>query len=1123
MHFRLSASIALVSMFLLVGTMSAQQDTSLIVGTVSDASGAVIPGSQVTFAHVATGTEYTATSNESGNFRSPPLRIGEYLVVAESEGFKSYSGSGISLSIGDVRQLDIVLEVGAVTEVVEVEASAPLLQTSEASAGQVIENRQIVDLPLNGRDYLQLAAISSGTTPSRGQGVSIGGQRGTEVAFTLDGMDNNNQSIASQGGQKETVKPSIDAIQEFKVITNGFSAEHGRSSAGIVSISIKSGTNDVHGTGFYFLRDELLDAKNYFTPADRDKPQFGRKQYGFAVGGPIKKNKSFLFGDVEWTDIRETATTLSNVPTAAIRNGDFNELGQAMHDPDTWNGTSRDPFPNNVIPSARFDPVTAQMLEFWPEADAPGLTNNFTFLSPRNRDFYRWDIRFDHNFSDKTNFFGRWSSQESQLGAVGQLPPTRYGTLTRGADENITSNNAVIGLNQVWTPNLVSSFRLGWNYIDTDVEVPPDISENVNSLVGLQGFDDSFRGLAEMNMAPWRAIGTNTFRPNLIQSQTRQFSADNTWTRGKHAIKFGAQMFWLQSFIDNNQRAMGTITFDGRFTENAVINASGGLSTNGGRSGDAMGDFLLGLPREMQGSNIIYMNLRAPFLHYYLQDDWKISQKLTLNMGVRYEYNQPWVETRDGIANFDRNGGRGSQGFIEVAGMNGGSIADRGLVDPDKNNWAPRLGFAYQAMNKVVIRGAYGVFYGNVSNTGGGEFMQTMPPFHIKSSLTTGRITPELFMREGLPAGTISPRNAAGVEMSSFDRDPPWPMAQNWNLNMQFSLKGDTLWEIGYFGNKMNHIISRFDENSPIAGERVWNPTLGRMVEPTENPNLRRPWYTTEVPASCRGDRCFDGTDPGGFLTLGRQNTHSNRFNTLYHGLQTKLEKRYSKGMTYIVSYNWSHAISDIRGIPGSGEAPGENARFVLNPLDLTRERGPAPTDIRHRFVGSLVYELPWGKGKKFGSSWGGVADAVLGGWSVGSIVTLVGGTPATPGVQGNPANVGGGDRPDVVAGQDWRIDNPSPQQWWNPAALAVPEALTYGNAGKGILRIPGRQQWDFSAYKSFRFSEKYSAQFRFEAFNFTNTPQFNAPNTTVGNRNFGLITGAANPRNLQLGLKFIF
>ena len=1110
----LAAALLIVS--LSAGTAFAQQDTALIIGSVSDATAAVIPGANVTFAHLTTGTEYSVTTNETGNFRSPPLRIGEYLVVAEAEGFKAYSGSGIVLSIGDTRQLDITLELGAVTEIIEVEASAPLLQTSEASSGQVIENRQIVDLPLNGRDYLQLAAISSGTTPSRGQGVSIGGQRGTEVAFTIDGMDNNNQAIASQGRQKEVVKPNIDAIQEFKVITNGFSAEYGRSSAGIVALAIKSGSNEVHGTGFYFMRDEILDARNFFANPNADKPQFGRKQYGFSVGGPIKKNRSFLFGDAEWTDVRETATIVSNVPTPELLGGDFTSLGQQMYDPMTFDGAERDPFPNNVIPTSRIDPVTNIMRNWWPAPQTDGFVRNYTFQPPRNQDYIKWDVRWDHNLTSQDNLFARWSFQDQNIGEVPTLPPTEFGSLSRHAQQDVTSNNAVIGYNKIWSPTLISNFRLGWNYIDTDIIISPDVPGNINSQVGLMGFNQNLRGVAEMNMAPWRQIGNNTFRPNLIQSQTRQFSADNTWNRGKHSLKFGTQMFWLQSFIDNPQRTMGTITFDGRFTEQSP-------TSGGGSSGDSLADFLLGVPREMQGSNTVYMNLRAPFLAGYVQDEWKTTSKLTLQMGLRYEFNAPWIETRDGIANFDRNGPRGSQGFIEVAGQNGDSLENRALVDPDRNNFAPRFGIAYKLREKTVLRLAYGIFYGNVSNTGGGEFMETMPPFHIKSSLATGRTNPELFMRVGLPAGTISPQNAAGVEMSSFDRDAPWPMAQNWNFNIQQSLPGDVLWEIGYYGNKMNHIISRFDENAPRPGERVFDPISGDMIEPTGNVNARRPWRTTEIPASCRDELCFPGTDPGGFITLGRQNTHSNRFNTLYHGFQTKLEKRYSKGLTYIASYNWSHAISDIRGIPGSGEAPGENARFVLDVLDLKRERGPAPTDIRHRFIGSIVYELPIGRGKKFGSNWGKLKDSVIGGWSIGTILTMTTGTPATPGVQGNPANIGGGDRPNVVAGQDVNPSNQDPARWWNPAALVPNEALTFGNAGKGILRIPGRNQWDFSAYKSFQFSEKYSAQFRLEAFNFTNTPQFNAPNTTVGNNNFGVISGAQNPRNLQIGLKFLF
>ena len=581
-------------------------------------------------------------------------------------------------------------------------------------------------------------------------------------------------------------------------------------------------------------------------------------------------------------------------------------------------------------------------------------------------------------------------------------------------------------------------------------------------------------------------------------------------------------MFWLQSFIDNPQRTMGTISFDGRFSEESPTDRGGG---------DSLADFLLGYPREIFGSNTVYMNMRSPFLHFYAQDDWKVTDKLTLNLGVRYENNAPWIETRDGIGLFQRGGHRGSQGAIRVAGQVGSGRESRAMIDRDNNNFAPRLGWAYRIDEKTVIRGAYGVFYGNITNTGGGEFMETMPPFHFKATLTTGRADPYLKMREGLPPGTISAANARGVEMSAWDEDPPWPMAQNWNLNVQRTVFSDVLWEFGYFGNKMNHVMGRWDESAPRPGESVYDPVLGRTFGPGDSPNERRPWKRVFVPSAQRGDVQYPGNPYQGdfapgclcFITLGRQNTHSNRFNTLYHGFHTKMEKRYAQGMTYIVSYQWSHAIGDIRAIPGSGGSPGESARLVLDVLDLTRERGNNPTDQRHRFVGSVVYELPWGRGKRFGSGWGGLADALLGGWSAGTILTFSSGTPATPTVRGNPSNIGGGDRPNVVSGQAVDVSNQDPAGWWNSGAFAPNATHTFGDAGKGILRGPGRAQWDFSAYKQFRFTEKYTAQFRLEGFNFTNTPQFSFPNVQVGNRAYGVISGADRPRNLQIGLKFIF
>ena len=1104
-------ALPLVLLLALVPAAVAQQaDTALIVGTVTDTTGAVIPGVNVTFSHVETGTESTTSTNETGNYRSNPLRIGTYIVVVESDGFKTYSGSGVQLSIGDVRELNVALEVGAVTEVIEVEAAAPLLQTTESSAGTVIENRQIVDLPLNGRDYLQLAVISAGTVVSRGQGISIGGQRGTEINFMIDGVDNNNQSIASQGAQKETVKPSVDAVAEFKVITNGFSAEYGKSSSGIVSLAIKSGTNEIHGTGFYFMRDETMDAKPYFAPGE--KAQFGRQQYGFAVGGPIKRNRSFLFGDLELTDIRETSTFVRTIPTSAMRRGDFNQIANTIYDPFTATGDiadPRSPFPNQTIPESRFDSIARQLKDAYPDPLSDSLTRNYTHQTPRNQDFSKWDIRWDHNLSDQDNLFARWSAQQQLRGSTPALPASSFGSIFPGGNSlDVTSNNAAFGWNRIWSPSLISNIRLGWNYLDTDAEIHADVAGNINQQIGLPGFDTTLRGLAIMEIGGYQQLGNSNWAPNLIQSQTRQVSVDNTWTKGNHAIKFGAQIYFMQTGIVNPQLALGRMAFPRQFTKDKPF----------GSGGDGFAEFLLGTSNGIRGSDTIYMNMRSPYQHLYVQDDWKVNDRLTLNLGVRYEYNPPFLETRDGIGYFDP-GPRGSPGEIKIAGVDG---VPRRLTKPDALNFGPRLGIAYKVNEKTVFRLAYGIFYGTFSNTGGGEYKETQPPFHFKVGLSADPANPNQYpLSSGMPPNTISAANASAVEMSGWEPEPDWPMAQNWNFNVQYSLPGDTLWEVGYFGNKMNHMMGRWDENVPIPGQSVYDPVTQEVIPPTGPINPRRPWRTAFVPTSRRGDVEYPGSAPGGFITLGRSNMHSFRWNSLYHGLQTKLEKRYSQGMTYIVSYSWSHAIGDWRSIPGSGGAPGENARIVKDVLDLSHERGPSPQDIRHRLIGSIVYELPFLKGAT------GVKRTLLGGWSIGSILTFTTGTPATPGVQGasrsNVNDLNHLDRPDVVSGQSVNPAKQDPSLWWNQAALVANQPLAFGDAGKGILRIPGRAQWDFAAYKSFKFTEKYSAQFRLEAFNFTNTPQFNAPNTRVGNPNFGIISGTGRPRNLQLGIKFIF
>lgn len=1083
--FSVNTLLAATIFFSLTGNAQ-QVDSAIVLGDVKDASDAVITAATVELKHIETGAQTTLQTNENGQFRTPPLRIGSYEISVSAPGFKRASRSAVSLSVGDVRRLDFVLEVGQITETVNVEAAAPLLQTSESTAGTVIGNKQIVELPLNGRDYLQLATISSGTIPSRGTGVSVGGQRGTEVNFLIDGIDNNNQSIATQGNQKEAVKPSIDAIGEFKVVTNGFSAEYGRSSAGVVNLTLKSGTNEFHGSVFYFLRNELLDAKNFFTPPTASKPPFKRNQYGFAAGGPVVKNRAFLFGDLEFTNVRESNTFVSTVPSLAERSGDFSARN-TIFDPLTFDGTSRQPFPGNRIPSNRQDPVALRIAEWWPVPQTSGATNNYTFISPRKQDNRRWDVRYDQILTERDNFYYRFSTQRQTAPASPELPDASIGYISRAAGNTVDSYNTAIVYNRVWQPTVVTSIRAGWNYIYTSVTTPNET--DLNATVGLAGVDQSLPGTSEIEVAGYRGVGTANFNPNLINSQTRQLSGDTTVTKGSHSIKFGASIYWLQSHIVNPQRAKGRFEFDNRFTENP------GLASN--RGGEAFADFLLGMPHTAFGSNFVYMNLRSPFTHFYMQDDWRVSDRLTLNLGLRYEINPPWVETRDLISNYDIDTNPSNPALV-VAGQEGNSRAARGLQTTDYTNFGPRLGFAYRLGSSTVLRAAYGIFYGNVSNTGGGEFMETNPPFHLKASVTTDRRNPTLQLQTGLPAGAVSPDNAQGLRLSSFERDATWPISQHWNWNIQQSLPGNTLFEIGYFGNKMNHIVRRYDGNFAPPGP-------GDI-------NARRRYPTVLIP----------GTNS--IVSQSELNRFQNDGNTLYHGLQTKVEKRYSAGFTFIASYAWSKTISDIGGIPGTGNAPGEDWR-VQDPLNFRAERSLATQHMPHRFIGSYVYELPFGHGKRYGSTIPRVLDYIAGGWSLGGIVTLAAGMPMNLTVLGQPSNTGSGqlDRPNVVG--EWKLsrDERTLNRYFNPDAFVANQPYAYGNAGRNILIGPGTAAWDFSASKNIRITERVEAQFRFESFNFTNTPVFGAPNTQVGNRNIGVISSAGTPRNNQLGLKVNF
>jgi hypothetical protein len=1064
---------------LLACANAAFAQSAQITGRVTDSTGAVVPATTIVVRQVATGIDRTATTSDDGYYTVPLLPPGEYRVAVQRQGFRPVTRSGIILQVDQRAEINFSLEVGAVAESIEVTASTALLSTIEASRGQVIENQRIIELPLNGRNYNELALLSAGAVQplsgSRYEGFSSGGMRNTQNNFLLDGVDNNAIELAGAQRRSEMVQPSIDAIQEFKVQTNAYAAEYGRAMASVVNVTTKSGTNEIHGTVFEFLRNEALDAKNFFDPADRPKPKFKRNQYGFSVGGPVYlpklfdgRNKVFFFGDYEGTKIRESSTTASTLPTMRMRTGDFGELlpQKAILD------STGQPFPGNVIPAALFDPLAVTLMKLYPEPQTPGLASNYIYQAPRNNDFEKWDFRTDVNLRSTDNVSWRISKHDTVNPATLALPPPAFGgaaldSITEGINTGATWNH-------IWTPDLIMSVRGAWNFALFKRDNPAETGgELLNQKYGIQGgTSDIPGGFSAIAITGYRGLGIGAFNPVDRDSQNRQLVADVTWTRGKHALKFGGNILRSQNNIFNIRNELGDYTFNGQYTR------------------DGAADFLLGKPSQYLWNTRLQVQLRSWNLGYFLQDDWKLTTRLTLNLGVRYEVVLPFIDKYDRIGIFDTWTDPTNPRLI-YGGAEGNDRYHRAMYATDKNNVMPRAGFAYKLNEKTVIRSGYGIFYGYLEPYGDTEYLIGNPPYAYGVTLTSSPTTPALIFSQGPPAGSLDLRRATGLTFISYQRRGDIGNGQQWNFNIQRELGRDWMLEAGYSGSKGTHLLRRYDDNFSPPGPG--------------NLNAKRRYQRAEIPGT-------------GVVTspLGPVYGHYNDGNSNYHALITKLEKRFSSGFTLLASYSFSKAIGDTCGNAASGNTTGCGYQDVRY---LRLERSVANEDVPQRFVASGVYELP------FARRLPPAARAVFGGWSIGSIVVAASGRPYSPTVSGNPANTTSGfgivNRPNVV-GAPYDGERTITRDF-NTAAFVPNRQFEIGNAGRNILRQRGFFNWDFSALKNFQIHEKMRLQFRFESFHFTNTPRFGQAEAVLGTANFGRITSADTPRNLQFGLKLIW
>jgi carboxypeptidase family protein/TonB-dependent receptor-like protein len=1095
--------------------LAAQTTTGSIVGTVSDPSGAVIAGATVTVTNQGTSNAVKTITDATGNYVVTPLVVGTYTVAVEAAGFKKSVRSDIPINVQDRVRVDASLEVGAVTDTVEVVAAAPMLQTDTSYLGQVVGSQEIVDLPLNGRYFTRLAVLTAGTAPTpngardeKTGGFSSNGVRPYQNNYLLDGVDNNSLSEDLVSDQSFVIGPPPDAIAEFKVQTNSMSAEFGRSGGAVLNVTIKSGTNNLHGTAYEFLRNSKLDAKNFFDDPTQPIPPFKLNQFGFSVGGPVLlpkvyngKNRTFFFFDYQGTRIRTGHTFLASVPPQTWRDGNFAGF-DPIYDPDSTTtnadgSVTRQPFANNQINPNRFDPIAKKLLDQFPAAnvagaqDVTGVANNFLSSPSEPDNTNQIDLRIDHKISDSDSIFGRFSMSNQYLTPPSPIPPPLDGQAFTSGDFLNRPRNVVITETHIFTPRTVNELRLGYTRNRSE-RLQFNSDKNLSADLGLPGipFGPKNGGLPAFCIDDLTCFGSSTYQPTVEIQNVYHIVDSLSLVRGRHTFKVGAEIKPRVNFtILQPPSPRGYFEFNGDFTRDPNNLTGTGLGT---------ADFLLGRMSTAQVASFIDDTFQQPAYFLYIQDDFKVNNKLTLNLGLRYDGVAATKEKYGAQASFNlatktldivkgRNDPLPPNFYPEIPVNRN---APPGLVPTDRNNFGPRVGFAYNLTSKTVVRGGYGIFYSayeagplSIPNPGNN------PPFYEQATYNAVSLTQpnakvsQLF--KGLPLDAL----ALPDKPQLFALDPGFrnPYVQHWNFSVQRELGFNTVWEIAYAGSK---------------GTKLYEFRNANQAAPTTDPNApidpRRPFPFLEYfPNWCS---CSSSS---------------------YHSLQTKVEKRFSNGLSFLGAYTWGKSI-DEASQASLGFHDGGSFRYTPYP---NWEKSRSDYDIAHRFVLSYTYELPFGKGKRFASGVNGVGNAIIGGWTLLGIDAFQTGTPRTITANVGVSNSDGEDRPDRVAGVPVYPAHQDPTNWFNKAAFTTPAAGTFGNSGRNIIEAPGIRSVDLSIFKNFALREGLTLQFRSEFFNMPNHPNFRSDSLdqhydTAGG---GALTAALPSRQIQMALKVIF
>ncbi len=1060
-----------------------QVDTGSISGVVKDSTGAVIPLANLVVTNTATAVSIPAQANASGFFSFQDLRPAVYDVSVTAPGFDRITKTGIEVRVQDHLQIDFQMIVGQTSTEISVESQAPVLESETSSIGQVVDQKEIVGLPLNGRNYIQLATLGAGTTPSqrsteRNTFVS-NGARPIQNSYMLDGIDNKNKIVGFDSSSAQSVEVNVDALQEFKVQTSNFSAEFGQSAGAVVNVSIKSGTNGVHGSLFEFARNNFFDAQPYFQPPGGAAPKFIQNQFGATVGGPIIKDRTFFF--FGWQSSREVnaAPQLASVPTLANREGIFST---PIYDPATTvpnpngSGYIRTPFPNNTIPASRFDPVAAQLLALYP---LPNLTGKNNFFSDQEEsiDADQFLGRIDHRFSEHDSIFGRYVS----TGNTNFLPATLPLPANDPSIVHPEAHSFAASETHIFRPNLINEARIG--YQETR-EVQQADSTRLFNQYGIIGAPDvsTIYGLPTFTISGLSTLGTPgpgalptpaTGSGNLpIDKQGRTIQADDnlSWVRGRHTIKTGFDFQQVTLFANVTLQARPNFAFNGVYTQNPQSRTG---------TGSALADFLLGYTSASQVSTTSDSESRQHIYQGYVQDDWQVSSRLTVNLGLRYELPLPFYETSNNYADAILEPGPYYGQLLNAHNLAGTGYSNS-FTQANYHNFAPRVGYAFKLTNKTVIRSAFGVFYGRDENVPVARRPTNNPPYFVLSSYTSDQIDPSIILSQGFPSNALNPATVTDPSVNSYLKHSPTPYTQQWNFNIQQEFGGGFVAQVAYIGSSSHDLYFPAQIDTPAPG-----PGSVQARRPL-------PQYSAVY-------------------------EYAPFVSSNYNALQTQVERRFKNGLELLAAYTWSHSIDN-------GSSNADNDGFAPeNPNNFTAERGNSNFDVRQRFVMNSVYELPFGKGKPFFSN-SRLAGAVLGGWQLTNIFSAQTGLPFTPILSVDNTNTGTTARPNRVANGALSSDVRNPQNWFNEAAFVTPAQYVYGNSGRNILRGPGFRNLDAGLSRFFALTERFNLEFRAEAFNILNTPELGLPNATLGVATTGTITTVVNPqRELQLALRLRF